>query len=193
MSRGSITLGDVAEHTPVLAVACSRCERTGRYNLDTLIVRHWEDFGIPRLLRLHRDLRRPVHVSYIVRSVGGGANPRINGGVFVTVRGVVVRDHQDVKHRFLVSHCDWTVRIQAAIDTGEDLFASYNGPCQIEGQCTTWNDRARTTHVTVPLAPVRATIAGRSSRARSPAALPSATGYPPAFRQPGRQAPPATD
>ena len=41
--------------------------------------------------------------------VGGGANPRINGGVFVTVRGVVVRDHQDVRHRFLVSHCDWTV------------------------------------------------------------------------------------
>jgi hypothetical protein len=36
VSEGSITLGDVAEHTPVLAVACSRCERAGRYNLDTL-------------------------------------------------------------------------------------------------------------------------------------------------------------
>ena len=52
MSRGSITLGDVAEHTTVLAVACSRCERAGRYNLDTLIARHGEGFGIPKLLRL---------------------------------------------------------------------------------------------------------------------------------------------
>jgi hypothetical protein len=36
VSEGSITLGEVAEHTAVLAVACSRCERAGRYNLDTL-------------------------------------------------------------------------------------------------------------------------------------------------------------
>ena len=52
MSEGSITLGDVAEHTPVLAVACSRCERAGRYNLDTLITRHGVGFGIPSLLHL---------------------------------------------------------------------------------------------------------------------------------------------
>jgi hypothetical protein len=49
---GSITLGEVAEHTAVLAVACSRCERAGRYNLETLIARHGADFGIPDLLRL---------------------------------------------------------------------------------------------------------------------------------------------
>jgi hypothetical protein len=52
VSRGSITLGDVAEHTAELAVVCSRCERAGRYNLDTLIARHGEGFGIPKLLRL---------------------------------------------------------------------------------------------------------------------------------------------
>jgi hypothetical protein len=52
VSRGSITLGDVANHTPVLAVACTRCERAGQYRLDTLIARHGKDFGIPDLLRL---------------------------------------------------------------------------------------------------------------------------------------------
>jgi hypothetical protein len=52
VSEGSITLGDVADHTTVLAVACSRCERAWRYNLDTLIARHGEGFSIPKLLRL---------------------------------------------------------------------------------------------------------------------------------------------
>jgi hypothetical protein len=40
--KGPITLGDVAEHTTALAVACNRCERSGRYDLDTLIARHGE-------------------------------------------------------------------------------------------------------------------------------------------------------
>ena len=52
MSRGSITLGDVGEHTTVLAVACTRCERAGRYNLDALIARHGFGFGVPKLLHL---------------------------------------------------------------------------------------------------------------------------------------------
>jgi hypothetical protein len=52
VSGGSITLGDVAEHTAVLAVACSRCERVGRYRLGILIPLHGADFGIPELLRL---------------------------------------------------------------------------------------------------------------------------------------------
>jgi hypothetical protein len=51
-SSGSITLGEAAEHTAVLTVACTRCDRAGRYNLDTLIARHGTDFGIPDLLRL---------------------------------------------------------------------------------------------------------------------------------------------
>ena len=58
MSKGPITLGDVAEHTTALAVACNRCERSGRYDLDTLIARHGEGFGIPRLLRL---LSKAIH------------------------------------------------------------------------------------------------------------------------------------
>jgi len=33
------TLGEIAACTPMLHVACSRCERRGRYRLDTLIVR----------------------------------------------------------------------------------------------------------------------------------------------------------
>jgi hypothetical protein len=48
---GSITLGDVAERTAVLNVACSRCERAGRYRLDSLITQHGADFGVPLLLR----------------------------------------------------------------------------------------------------------------------------------------------
>jgi hypothetical protein len=48
---GSITLGDVAQRTAVLNIACSRCDRAGRYNLDALIERHGADFAIPLLLR----------------------------------------------------------------------------------------------------------------------------------------------
>ena len=49
---GSITLGEVGEHTPVLVVACTRCDRAGHYRLETLIDRHGEGFGIPKLLLL---------------------------------------------------------------------------------------------------------------------------------------------
>jgi hypothetical protein len=48
---GSITLAQVAERTTVLAVACSRCDRAGRYNLTTLIKQHGRSFTIPLLLR----------------------------------------------------------------------------------------------------------------------------------------------
>jgi hypothetical protein len=51
-SSGSITLGEAAEHTAVLTLACTRCDRAGRYNLDTLIARNGPAFGIPDLLRL---------------------------------------------------------------------------------------------------------------------------------------------
>jgi hypothetical protein len=50
LMSGSITLGEVAEHTAVLAVAGSRCDQAGRYRQDTLIARHGADFGIPDLL-----------------------------------------------------------------------------------------------------------------------------------------------
>jgi hypothetical protein len=64
-TSGSITLGEVAERTAVLAVACSRCERAGRYNLDTLIARHGEGFGIPELLRLLSE----AEIDHCLRSV----------------------------------------------------------------------------------------------------------------------------
>jgi len=37
------TLGEIAARTSMLSVACSRCERRGRYRLDTLIARHGAD------------------------------------------------------------------------------------------------------------------------------------------------------
>ena len=49
-TSGSISLSEVSEHTAVLTVACTRCDRAGR--LETSIARHGADFGIPELLRL---------------------------------------------------------------------------------------------------------------------------------------------
>src|SRR3954471_17130575 len=49
---GSITLRDVAARTNTLTVACSRCDRAGQYNIDSLIARHGRDFGVPALLNL---------------------------------------------------------------------------------------------------------------------------------------------
>ena len=37
MPSGSITLEQVAARTAALAVACTRCDRAGRYNLGALI------------------------------------------------------------------------------------------------------------------------------------------------------------
>jgi hypothetical protein len=48
---GSITLRAVAERNRCLNVACSRCDRVGRYQVDTPIARHGAYFGIPTLLR----------------------------------------------------------------------------------------------------------------------------------------------
>jgi hypothetical protein len=52
MPSGSITLEQVAARTAALAVACTRCDRAGRYNLGALIAEHGPRFGIPALLRL---------------------------------------------------------------------------------------------------------------------------------------------
>jgi hypothetical protein len=71
-------LGDVAVHTPVLVVACTRCDRTGRYNLETLIARHGEDFGIPDLLRrLSKDC--PKRKSVTVYDLCGVHCPELPG------------------------------------------------------------------------------------------------------------------
>ena len=37
------TLAEIAALTSMLTVACSRCERRGRYRLDALIARHGAD------------------------------------------------------------------------------------------------------------------------------------------------------
>jgi len=62
---GSITLGAVAERTDVLAVACSRCERVGRYPLEGLIAKHGRAFDIPELLRrLSADCPKRTSISH---------------------------------------------------------------------------------------------------------------------------------
>jgi hypothetical protein len=48
---GSITLYEIAARTDTLVVACTRCERVGRYPLPTLIRRYGRAFPIPLLLR----------------------------------------------------------------------------------------------------------------------------------------------
>lgn len=54
--RGSLTLSDVAARTDSLAVACSRCDRAGRYPMAKLLDQRGRDFSIPDLLRdLSRD------------------------------------------------------------------------------------------------------------------------------------------
>ena len=44
---GAITLADVAARTDALVVACTRCDRAGRYSLDTLIINHGLAFRHP--------------------------------------------------------------------------------------------------------------------------------------------------
>jgi hypothetical protein len=47
---GSITLADVAARTDVLVVACTQCDRAGRYSLHTLIKRYSRRYSVPALL-----------------------------------------------------------------------------------------------------------------------------------------------
>ena len=64
MSTGAITLDAVAERTDTLVVACSRCDRAGRYRLDTLIITHGRRFGIPSVLaKLSPDCLKRQSVS----------------------------------------------------------------------------------------------------------------------------------
>jgi hypothetical protein len=52
MSSGSMTLAQVAERVAAISIACSRCDRAGRYNLGALIAQHGPYFGIPLLLEI---------------------------------------------------------------------------------------------------------------------------------------------
>ncbi|MGF6996832.1 hypothetical protein P3T25_005207 [Paraburkholderia sp. GAS32] len=49
MKKGCVTLGQVAARASHLDVACTRCERRGRYSLSKLVASHGEDFPLPDL------------------------------------------------------------------------------------------------------------------------------------------------
>ena len=48
MRRGSVTLGDLVDRIAMLDVACSRCERRGRLQVDRLIAQYG-DAELPEL------------------------------------------------------------------------------------------------------------------------------------------------
>ena len=48
-NRGSITLGEVKGKLTMLDVACHRCDRKGRVNVERLIEEHGADTGLPNL------------------------------------------------------------------------------------------------------------------------------------------------
>lgn len=52
MTNGAITLGDIADLTDKLRVACTRCDRVGEYRIDRLMAKHGSWFTIPGLLSL---------------------------------------------------------------------------------------------------------------------------------------------
>ena len=51
MRRGSVTLGDLAARIAMLEVACSRCERRGRLQVDLLVAQYGDagDAELPEL------------------------------------------------------------------------------------------------------------------------------------------------
>jgi hypothetical protein len=51
-SSGTITLADIAARTDTLAIACTKCDRAGRYPVATLIKRYVPELSIPDLLRI---------------------------------------------------------------------------------------------------------------------------------------------
>jgi hypothetical protein len=46
---GSVSLAEVASRTTHIELACTRCDRRGRYRLDGLIQRFGPDFGMTAL------------------------------------------------------------------------------------------------------------------------------------------------
>ena len=73
MTSGALTLGQVAERTAVLDVACGRCERRGRYDTARLVERHGAEMPMPELRgvlagdcprRASRNIRELSHVHF---------------------------------------------------------------------------------------------------------------------------------
>ena len=50
--RGSIVLGEVAQHLTTLHIVCNRCDRKGRAAVDRLLAQHGPQMPIPSLLAL---------------------------------------------------------------------------------------------------------------------------------------------
>jgi hypothetical protein len=48
----ALSLADVAARTDLLEIACTKCDRAGRYRVDTLIQRYGSGVRIPDLLRV---------------------------------------------------------------------------------------------------------------------------------------------
>lgn len=51
MKNGAVQLSDVAARATHIELACTRCDRRGRYRLDGLIRQFGPDLGIPDLAR----------------------------------------------------------------------------------------------------------------------------------------------
>jgi hypothetical protein len=51
MRRGSVTLGDLVDRIAMLEVACSRCKRHGRLQVDRLLAQYG-DMELPELGRV---------------------------------------------------------------------------------------------------------------------------------------------
>ena len=52
MSLGVVTLGQVAEHLPILEVSCNRCERGGRLTTSRLAMALGANMPIPELRQI---------------------------------------------------------------------------------------------------------------------------------------------
>ena len=91
MSR-SITLGHVAQRAQVLAMACTRCERAGRYPVASLIARYGASCPVPLLLRrLSADCPKRLvesQVRYMRHQLPGsaGAVSRVTRGKLMNKR-----------------------------------------------------------------------------------------------------------
>lgn len=49
MASGAVTLGELARRLAILDVACSKCDRRGRYKTAGLMKRHGADARLPDL------------------------------------------------------------------------------------------------------------------------------------------------
>ena len=87
MANGSVSLGDVATRATHIEVACSRCERRGRYRLSRLVARFGEHFAMTDLGSELADCPRrnasmiercDVYFPGLLKVLGGFDRPTVN-------------------------------------------------------------------------------------------------------------------